>query len=232
MKFSLALAFAFLPVIVNAQYGPPPPAPSSSSSSPPAVPSAPASSSSSVNVDVGPSGTLTFNPSNFTAANGTTVTFFFPQGVPHSVTQSSFANPCTYLAAANGVSGGFDSGLQTAKQFTIKITNDQQPIWFFCKASKHCGLGMVGSINAPTTGSNTAAAFLAAAKAIGTNEQTVSDNGPVTGGVNAQATATPAATFAASSPASSPSTSKSAADHLVASGVFAFLAAVFGITLA
>ncbi|KAH9028129.1 hypothetical protein EDB84DRAFT_281968 [Lactarius hengduanensis] len=232
MKFSLALAVAFLPVIVNAQYGAPDPAPSSSSSSSPAVPSAPASNSSSVNVNVGPGGALTFNPSDFTAANGTTVTFFFPQSVPHSVTQSSFANPCTYLAAASGASGGFDSGLQTAKQFTIKITNDQQPIWFFCKASKHCGLGMVGSINAPTTGSNTAAAFLAAAKAIGTNEQTVSDNGPVTGGVNAQATATPAATFAASSPASSPSTSKSAADHLVASGVFAFLAAVFGITLA
>ena len=44
----------------------------------------------------------------------------------HSVTQSSFAAPCTYLAAANGSSGGFDSGIQTSKQFTIQITNDQE----------------------------------------------------------------------------------------------------------
>ena len=42
----------------------------------------------------------------------------------HSVTQGSFANPCVYL---NGTSGtGFDSGLQTAKEFTIQITNDQE----------------------------------------------------------------------------------------------------------
>ncbi|KAI9455578.1 hypothetical protein BJY52DRAFT_636410 [Lactarius psammicola] len=252
MKLSLALAVVFLPVIVNAQYGAPDPAPSSSSSaSSPAVPSAPASSSNSVNVDVAPGGALAFNPSNFTAANGTTVTFFFPQSGTHSVTQSTFANPCTYLAAASGSSGGFDSGVQTAKQFTITITNDQQrkptfpslslfffpswlilatAIWFFCKVQKHCGLGMVGSINAPTTGTNTAAAFLAAAKAIGTNEPPVSDSGPMTGGVNAVATATPAATVA--SPASSPSTSKSSAGHLAASGVFAFVATVFGITLA
>lgn len=44
--------------------------------------------------------------------------------LPHSVTQGSFANPCVYL---NGTSGtGFDSGLQAGKQFTIRITNDQE----------------------------------------------------------------------------------------------------------
>lgn len=50
----------------------------------------------------------------------------FSGALAHSVTQSSFAEPCTYLAAANGSSGGFDSGLQTAVQFTINITNDQE----------------------------------------------------------------------------------------------------------
>jgi hypothetical protein len=85
---------------------------------------------------------------------------------PHSVTQSTFANPCTYLAAGNGSAAGFDSGLQTGTQFTITITNDQErkptfplpslffsfivylilvtAIWFFCKFPEHCGLGMVG----------------------------------------------------------------------------------------
>lgn len=37
----------------------------------------------------------------------------------------------------------------------------------------HCGMGMVGSINAPSSG-NTYDSFLAAAKAIGQNEQLVS----------------------------------------------------------
>lgn len=85
--------------------------------------------------------------------------------VAHSVTQSTFAAPCTYLAAANGSSGGFDSGLQnTAKQFTVTIENDQErkptlpssslclrsllilttAVWFFCKSLQHCGNGMVG----------------------------------------------------------------------------------------
>jgi len=173
-----------------------------------------------------------YNPSNFTAANGTSVTFTFPS-VPHSVTQSTFANPCTYLAAANGSSGGFDSGLQTGKEFTITITNDQAPIWFFCKEPSHCGLGMVGSINAPTTG-NTADAFLAAAKAIGSSEPVITDSGPVTGGVNAVATSTPTSSSAGSS-TPSPSASKSSssdAGRLVASGVFALVATALGIALA
>jgi hypothetical protein len=70
-------------------------------------------------------------------------------------------------------------------------------VWFFCKYGEHCGFGMVGyvlllscfpplqlwrhvpviyfcsAINAPITG-NTFEAFLAAAKAIGSSETTVS----------------------------------------------------------
>jgi len=229
MKFSLALTAALLPIIVNAQYGAPPPS-SPSSSSAAASPSA-SSSSNSINVVVAPGGALSYSPSDITAANGTTVTFVFPS-VAHSVTQSTFANPCTYLAAANGSSAGFDSGLQTSKQFTLTIVNDQEPVWFFCKSLQHCGNGMVGSINAPSSG-NTNAAFLAAAKAIGSSEKTITDNGPVTGGVDAVASSTPT-TSAASSASSSSSSSKSSsgANHLVASGVFAFLATALGITLA
>ena len=46
-------------------------------------------------------------------------------------------------------------------------------IWFHCKQVTHCGLGMVGSINAPSSGQYTFQAFQAAAKAIGSNEKTV-----------------------------------------------------------
>jgi hypothetical protein len=44
--------------------------------------------------------------------------------IPHSVTQGSFENPCVYLNDSSGA--GFDSGLQSGKQFTIRVTNDQQ----------------------------------------------------------------------------------------------------------
>jgi hypothetical protein len=78
-------------------------------------------------------------------------------------------------------------------QFTINITNDQ-PIWFHCKQLLHCGMGMVGSINAPTNGTNTFAAFQQAALNIGSNEVEQTSGGAVTGGVNGIATATPADT--------------------------------------
>jgi hypothetical protein len=45
--------------------------------------------------------------------------------IPHSVTQSSFADPCK-LIASNGSNNGFDSGLQNGKQFTLQITDDSQ----------------------------------------------------------------------------------------------------------
>ena len=46
-------------------------------------------------------------------------------GIPHSVTQSSFADPCTYIGTS-GSNNGFDSGLQNGKQFTIQITDESQ----------------------------------------------------------------------------------------------------------
>lgn len=86
-----------------------------------------------------------YSPSNFAAKNGTVVTFYFPayklyhcclsamlirtlcrSATLHSVTQGSFDKPCVYLAASGGNPAGFDSGLQSGKQFTLKITNDKE----------------------------------------------------------------------------------------------------------
>ncbi|KAH9967864.1 hypothetical protein BC827DRAFT_1168716 [Russula dissimulans] len=250
MKFTVPLAAALsLPFLVNAQYGPSP-APATSStggtatpqssatltstgtSTTSSTPAAPASNSTNIFVLVAAGGKLVYNPSNFTAANGTTVTFIIPAGsISHSVTQGSFSPTCQYLAASGADPAGFDSGLQSGKQFSIQITNDQQPIWFFCKQDSHCGLGMVGAINAPTTG-NTFDAYMAAAKALGTAETSISDSGPVTGGVNGVAKGTPSPTSTTSSSSTTSSTPSSSASHLVANGLFAVLAAVFGITLA
>ncbi|KAG9226595.1 hypothetical protein CCMSSC00406_0006180 [Pleurotus cornucopiae] len=115
-------------------------------------------------------GVFQFIPNDITAANGTTVTFRFT-GAPgnHTVTQSSFADPCNPLA------GGFDSGFvfipptntSETPEWTLTVTDDSRPIWFYCKQlipSPHCGAGMVGAINAPSTG-NTLANFVSAARA-------------------------------------------------------------------
>jgi len=114
------------------------------------------------------------------------VTFVFPQNVAYSVTESSFGSPCSPLK------NGFDSGLtQGGTTFSVFVTNASIPVYFFSKASGNCGAGMVGSINAPASGDQTNAAFVSAAKAIGSNEQNIPDNGPQTGGVGAFATAGP-----------------------------------------
>ncbi|KAF8878933.1 hypothetical protein BD779DRAFT_1803504 [Infundibulicybe gibba] len=175
--FTTLLKIALFPALVAAQiYGPPPgPAPPSTGSTTSAAltpaPTAPADTPGHMNIDVAFQNTFVFHPASIVAPVGTIVTFWFPNnGLAHSVTQSSFANPCTYLAASGNDSAGFDSGLQTNVQFSINITDSTKPIWFHCKQVLHCGMGMVGSINAPTSGSNTFTAFQSAAMVIGSNE--------------------------------------------------------------
>ncbi|KAK0636459.1 hypothetical protein B0T17DRAFT_551741 [Bombardia bombarda] len=118
-------------------------------------------------VTVGKGG-LKFDPENLVAAPGDTVEYqFFAK--KHSVVQSSFAEPCKPLAA-----GGFFSGFtptdspDTAARTTFTITvNDTKPIWAYCSQTTgdHCQNGMVHSINAPTSGTNTLDAFRNLAKA-------------------------------------------------------------------
>jgi len=221
-----ALVSFLFPILACAQdYGAPAPGPpSASSSSAAAAATAPPSTANQININVAFNEQFVFNPANVSAPVGATVSFYFPNnGVTHSVTQSSFAAPCTYLAANTtaNTTGGFDSGLVENVVFTINIT-DTQPIWFHCKQVTHCGMGMVGSINAPATG-NTFDSFHTAALAIGSNEVTEKDNGPVLGGVHATAVGTPAAAAAATSPAAGGTTS--GANSVVASGALALVAA-------
>lgn len=44
-------------------------------------------------------------------------------GIEHSVTQSSFNDPCVRLAASGNNTGGFDSTLTAGTTFTIMITD-------------------------------------------------------------------------------------------------------------
>jgi len=220
-------------------------------------------------IQVGATGTSTepvlqFTPSTITAANGTVVTFNF-SGTPgnHSVTQSSFNDPCQPLA------GGFDSGwifingsgAATTPTWNLTITNDQKPIWFYCKQIKppaHCLSGMVGAINAPTAATaNNFGKFQSAAKSasgtpgqptvgalVGVGASASAAPGPIGSGVSALDPPAASATAPSgsgtsggsstgtSSSASSTSTGGNGALSLSANSGFAILAAALGIALA
>lgn len=110
-------------------------------------------------VKVGGDG-LVFTPNFVNAAQGDIVNFIF-LNKNHTVTQSSFAEPCGALE------GGFDSGFQAVAngtaadklptvQYTVTTPPDE-PVWFFCKqalhtANSHCFKGMLFAINCPKEG--------------------------------------------------------------------------------
>ncbi|KAH9483723.1 putative GPI-anchored cupredoxin [Psilocybe cubensis] len=224
--FSLAGTLFVLPALVVGQvYGPPPgPAPGTTTAAAAvSVPSAPPSTANQINIDVAFNGNFVYNPANVSASPGSTVTFFFPGGfnrtTAHSVTQSSFENPCTYLTATGSDPAGFDSGLVLASTFTLNITDDQ-PIYFHCKQVTHCGLGMVGTINAPSTG-NTFDAFMSAAMSLGANAPTDDPSAVATGGVHGVATAAPSSDTGGSSGGTA-----SSATTLVASSFAALSVAI------
>ncbi|KAJ9642553.1 hypothetical protein H2199_004934 [Coniosporium tulheliwenetii] len=106
-----------------------------------------------------PKPVLLYNPESIQAAVGDTVKFVFMQA-NHSVTQSTFANPCVKMA------GGVDSGLlpnpngAPGVEWTTTV-NSTEATWFYCKqrTNTHCGKGMVFAINAATTGDKTFAAY-------------------------------------------------------------------------
>jgi plastocyanin len=102
-------------------------------------------------VIVGGPGKLTFDPPFISAQPRDTVVFEFRQK-NHTVTQSSFADPCR-----KPDNGGFDSGFMpvadslTSDFPTWSITiNDTAPIWAYCRQKtpiSHCGAAMVFAIN-------------------------------------------------------------------------------------
>jgi len=188
--------------------------PSSSAGAP--APSPTSTTSSDHKVIVGGPGMLIYNPANITAAAGDTVTFEFHQK-NHTVTQSTFANPCRALTLTS-TSGqvGFDSGFMpvadgaaTFPTYTIQV-NDTSPIWVYCKQTGHCGQGMVFSVNSVESGPNTFDAFKA--KAIQLNGSS--------------------ATTSSGAPGSTPSSGASPSQIVSSAGIVtALVAAVFGLYL-
>jgi plastocyanin len=122
-------------------------------------------------VQVGVPGKLLYDPEAIFAEPGDQVIFHFTPKA-HSVTQSSFADPC------GPKPGGLDSGLmpvavnQTDNFPTYTVTvPDKQPMWFYCKQTNpalHCGKGMVFAINCGADGApNSFTNFKNSALAVG-----------------------------------------------------------------
>jgi len=120
--------------------------------------------------------TLTYQPNQVVAAVGDIIAFEFHQK-NHTVTQSTFANPCT--AMAGGATSGFmpvDANATTFPVFSIQV-NEVTPLWWYCQQANHCQQGMVFAVNVNTSSPNTFDAFLA--KATGNTTTAGSTGTPV-----------------------------------------------------
>lgn len=87
---------------------------------------------------------LTLSPRirSVTAANGDTIEFQF-LAKNHTVTQSTFASPCSNITDATGLVTGVDSGYQFVPAnstsfpvWSITVNNASTPLWFYCRQAK------------------------------------------------------------------------------------------------
>ncbi|KAI1394040.1 uncharacterized protein F4822DRAFT_424506 [Hypoxylon trugodes] len=123
-------------------------------------------------IDVGASnGSIIFSPNNITELVGTVLEFSYnPKN--HSIVQSSFDKPCQPLES--GFAAPFVATKQAPSGVTFEVeVKDEKPIWFYCAQTlgSHCQAGMVGAVNAPTSGNNTFDAYLSAAAKAPTSVQ-------------------------------------------------------------
>ncbi|EDR15651.1 uncharacterized protein LACBIDRAFT_300781 [Laccaria bicolor S238N-H82] len=121
-------------------------------------------------VIVGGTGTLAFNPPMVSAAPRDVIVFEFHQK-NHTVTQSSFDDPCRKLSTGNGFDSGFFPVADNTTNFpTWNFTvTDTAPVWAYCRQSNpssHCGAGMVFAVNSDESSGRNFAAFQNVAKAL------------------------------------------------------------------
>ncbi|KAK0198456.1 hypothetical protein F5146DRAFT_1019692 [Armillaria mellea] len=140
-----------------------------------------------IKVTVGGSNQLVFNPTRVSAQPRDIIMFEF-ESKNHTVTQSSFADPCRQLNANGTI--GFDSGFHpvtdnaTLPTFNITV-NDTAPIWAYCRQktpASHCGAGMVFAINSDEQSARNFSAFQSLAEQL---NGTASTNSSTTGSSSA-----------------------------------------------
>jgi len=170
-------------------------------------------------VKVGANNGLLFDPPQIMPAAGDLIMFQF-QGKNHSVTQSTFAAPCTHMTTpSQGIDSGFmnvAAGATELPEWTISV-NSTDPLWFFCAQTSpvvHCSKGMVFAVN--PTAAKTFTMFQAAANATGGNSTTPTNS------------STPSPSGAS---ASTPSTTKSGAIRIGGSAAAVLSAAALFVGL-
>ncbi|RDW59762.1 hypothetical protein BP6252_12849 [Coleophoma cylindrospora] len=96
---------------------------------------------------------LVFTPNDIKAAPGDVLQFQFSM-INHTVTQSTFANPCMPIAGSEPNAAEIHSGFvpvganqTTVTTFEVPI-NNTQPMYLYCAQGPHCMLGMVMTVNA------------------------------------------------------------------------------------
>ncbi|KAJ9621390.1 uncharacterized protein PV06_04799 [Exophiala oligosperma] len=113
-------------------------------------------------------GSLKYFPNNIEAPVGSIVQFqYHPKN--HTVTESSFAEPCKPISAnlttpmRPGLKSGFvpvKGNESTTPVFNV-LVNDTKPIWIFCGQTNHCQKGMAMVINQNSSTPNTIDAYIA-----------------------------------------------------------------------
>ncbi|KAL7410629.1 Cupredoxin [Mrakia frigida] len=176
-------------------------------------------SAANITITVGGAAGLVYDPPSVTAQIGDLIIFDF-KSKNHTVTQSTFASPCTLMKNATTNVVGFDSGYvpnpdsTLDRKMIIEVTVST-PLWFYCAQGTHCQAGMVGAINAVETGPKNFAAFKALAMGGTANATTT---GVTTGAPAATLGGTATATGAVVSGAASASAAASAAASSGAAG--------------
>ncbi|KAG9008049.1 hypothetical protein FRB94_013814 [Tulasnella sp. JGI-2019a] len=150
------------------------------------------------NVTVGVGG-LVFTPNQITAAVGDTLSFEF-HPANHTLTQSTFAAPCSSMAG--GVDSGFMPVAATATAFPVYsfMIKEVTPLWFYCAQKGHCTQGMVFAVNVNASSPNSFNAFLTNAKS-GAASSSAGTSASASSAAGAANTATGAAAAATTSAA-------------------------------
>ncbi|KAK5442017.1 hypothetical protein LTS15_011064 [Exophiala xenobiotica] len=118
-------------------------------------------------------GSLKYFPNNIEAPIGSIVQFqFHPKN--HTVSESSFAEPCKPLASNltsathPGLHSGFVplKGNETLTPVYNVLVNDTKPIWVYCGQTNHCQKGMAMVINQNSSSPNTIDKYIQNAMAL------------------------------------------------------------------
>ncbi|PMD49539.1 uncharacterized protein K444DRAFT_648821 [Hyaloscypha bicolor E] len=131
---------------------------------------------------------LVFVPADVKANPGDILQFQFSQ-INHTVTQSTFAEPCQPIQASDPTAAGIHSGFvpvtagaSTVTTFDVPV-NDTKSIFIYCAQGPHCQLGMVMAVNA--NGNETLAAYKSAAAKAEKNVPAANCKGGVMGSIPA-----------------------------------------------